>query len=205
MHSRHVLEKAAAQESAGHSADAALARAVLRARLLRRRAEFLAAAVPDVRQTLATYLVKVLTQLEPRCLGLYWPIQNEFNAPEWIVADTRFAAVRICLPFAQRNPVSMHYRTWHRALPDTTDDFGIPSCTGTPQMPDVVLVPCVGYTRGGHRLGYGAGCFDRWIADNRQVTAIGVAWSVGQIDQNDFSPAEHDQALACVVTELGVL
>ena len=36
MHSRHVLEKAAAQESAGHSADAALARAVLRARLLRR-------------------------------------------------------------------------------------------------------------------------------------------------------------------------
>ncbi|MGH8798134.1 MAG: 5-formyltetrahydrofolate cyclo-ligase, partial [Caldimonas sp.] len=70
-------------------------------------------------------------------------------------------------------------------------------------MPDVVLVPCVGYTESGWRLGYGGGYFDRWLAAHGQVCAVGVAWSVARLDEDELVPQPHDMRLALIVTERG--
>jgi 5-formyltetrahydrofolate cyclo-ligase len=72
-------------------------------------------------------------------------------------------------------------------------------------VPDVVLVPCVGYTRSGFRLGYGGGYFDRWLADHPQVTAIGVAWSLGEIADDAFAAQAYDLPLRVVLTEHGAV
>jgi len=72
-------------------------------------------------------------------------------------------------------------------------------------VPDVVLVPCLGYTASGFRLGYGGGYFDRWLAAHPQVTAVGVAWSACEIDEAELKPQPHDQRLMLVVTEQGVI
>jgi len=66
-------------------------------------------------------------------------------------------------------------------------------------------VPCVGFTQSGYRLGYGGGYFDRWLTANPHVTAVGVAWSVARVSEPDFAAQPHDQPLALVVTELGVV
>ena len=71
-------------------------------------------------------------------------------------------------------------------------------------MPDVVLVPCVGFTGAGYRLGYGGGYFDRWLAAHPHVVAVGVAWSVAELDPATFAAQPHDLPLAFVVTERGV-
>lgn len=150
-------------------------------------------------------------QLEPQCLGLYWPVRHEFNAAVSLATLAGRIGLRRALPFCTRTPAragdgddaGMHYRAWDGRAPTLVDACGIASADGPEVVPDVVLVPCLGYTASGYRLGYGAGFFDRWLARHAGVTAIGVAWSVGRLEPHEFSPQPHDQPLMAVVTEDG--
>ena len=181
-------------------------RTALRRRLLAQREQFAAgAASEEAGAALAGHLKTVLAALEPSCLGLYWPHRSEFNAAAAFAADPEFATVPKALPFAQRVPVKMHYRAWDGLTPTIVDECRIPASAGAQVVPDVVLVPCVGFTDSGHRLGYGGGYFDRWLAQHPDATAIGVAWSAGRIDDAAFAALPHDQALTLIVTERGVV
>ena len=155
--------------------------------------------------TLARHLVATLKDLEPELIGLYWAVRSEFNAVAAVAADTSLAKLRRALPFARRVPVEMEFRAWDGLEPGVRDDWGIPSATGKAVVPDVVLVPCVGYTAQGYRLGYGGGYFDRWLALHPQVTTIGIAWSKTEIAADVFEALPHDQPLTLVVTERGVV
>lgn len=174
--------------------------------MLARREEFVAGAGFEAAgAALARHLTTVLSELEPASLGLYWPHRSEFNAVSALTADSTFAKLPISLPFAQREPVQLHYRTWDRKPPTVVDECGIATANGAPVVPDVVLVPCVGFTTSGYRLGYGGGYFDRWLAQHPHVTAIGVAWAIAEIADGDFVPEPHDQPLTLIVTERGVV
>lgn len=192
--------------SSASIAAAVEARKALRQTLLAQRDEFVGGphgAAAD--GALASALSSVLIDLEPELLGVYWPIRSEFNAPAMLAADTLLATLPLALPFARKQPVEMHYRRWNGVAPTLRDECGIFSSDGAPAVPDVVLVPCLGFTREGFRLGYGGGYFDRWLAKHPDVTAIGVAWSVGELDAGAFEPQTFDQALTLIVTEHGVV
>ena len=180
-------------------------RATLRSNLRATRETFVtspAAAVANA--SLADQLSRLLLELEPDSVGLYWPLTGEFNAPAAMAAELAQAGVMLALPFAKRQPIEMHYRRWNGALPSARDECNMATADGAPLVPDVVLVPCIGYTASGHRLGYGGGYFDRWLAAHPQVTSVGVAWAVTEISHAEFAAQPHDQALSLVVTENGV-
>jgi 5-formyltetrahydrofolate cyclo-ligase len=42
------------------------------------------------------------------------------------------------------------------------------------------------------------------MAAHPHVTAVGVAWSVSRISDEDFAAQPHDQPLTLIVTEQGV-
>lgn len=181
-------------------------RTVLRSTLMAARDRFVASPGHEqARQSLQRNLTDVLRELEPSCLGLYWPIRSEFNAVAACAADTELSAIEWALPFCRRSPRQMEFRRWNGDPPSLLDECGIASSDGAVVLPDVVLVPCVGYTAQGFRLGYGAGYFDRWQAVNAHATAVGVAWSVGLLQTTEFAAESHDQALMLVVTEQGVV
>ncbi|MDE2593570.1 MAG: 5-formyltetrahydrofolate cyclo-ligase [Burkholderiales bacterium] len=146
-------------------------------------------------------VMAVLAQLEPMCLGLYWPMQGEFNPRDLALSAKQQWACHLALPFARRTPVDMHFRAWDGQTPDTQDECRIPSSSGKPVEPDVVLVPCLGFTQAGFRLGYGGGYFDRYLAAHPGVTAVGVAWQQGLLADGILTPEAHDQALVAVLTE----
>ena len=189
------------------SIEAALeARKALRQTLLARRNEFVGGPqAAAANGALAKCLSSILIDLEPELLGVYWPIRSEFNAPALLAADTLLATFPLALPFAHKQPVDMHYRRWNGEAPTLRDECGIFTSSGAPAVPDVVLVPCLGFTRGGFRLGYGGGYFDRWLAKHPDVTAVGVAWSVGELDAAAFEPQAFDQTLTLIVTEQGAV
>lgn len=193
--------------SSSASIEAALeARKALRQTLLARRDEFVGGPQGSAANgALAKGLSSILIDLEPELLGVYWPIRSEFNAPALLAADTLLATCPLALPFACKQPVQMHYRRWNGAAPTLRDECGIFTSEGAPAVPDVVLVPCLGFTRGGFRLGYGGGYFDRWLAQHPDVTAVGVAWSVGELADTAFEPQVFDQTLTLIVTENGVV
>lgn len=183
-----------------------LTRPALRAQLLAARERFVASAeVSAAVEAIARELRQVIDRLEPECLGLYWAMRSEFNAAALWIDDKGDTTFPLALPFAQRAARQMHYRRWDGQAPHLTDECGIATSDGDPVVPDVVLVPCVGFTASGYRLGYGGGYFDRWLAAHPHVTAVGVAWSVSQIDESQFTPEPHDQPLTLIVTERGVV
>lgn len=153
---------------------------------------------------LETRLRTVLTQLEPMCLGIYWPMQGEFNPRDLALTLAQETGVQLALPFARKQPIEMHYRLWQGQPPDVVDDCRIPSTQGKPVVPDVVLVPCLAFTAHGYRLGYGGGYFDRFMAQHPGVTAVGVAWQQSQLRDEQWRPQVHDQPLLAVVTESGI-
>jgi 5,10-methenyltetrahydrofolate synthetase len=181
------------------------ARRSLRARLLAEREAFVASAGLDAASALLSdHLRAALVPLEPACLGLYWPLRSEFNAASELAADAAFDKVMRALPYARRSPRSMEFRRWDGAVPTVADECGIASSDGAAVVPDVVVVPCVGFTAAGHRLGYGGGYYDRWLAAHPHAVAIGLAWSFAEIDLATFAARPHDVPLALIVTERGV-
>lgn len=179
---------------------------MLRQRLLAERATY--AAGPELatgQRALAQHLVTLLTTLEPECLGLYWPVRGEFNAIEPIVGAPIGNTMRLALPYVRKLPPRMEYRGWDGVAPTQRDEVNIPCASGAVVTPDVVLVPCLGYTDALYRLGYGGGYFDRWLALHQHVTTVGVAWAAGRLGTHEFEPEAHDLALTLIVTESGVV
>ena len=187
------------------SLDPALAaRRALRERLLAERDRFLASpAAAPAAAARAAALREVVAELEPECLGLYCAVRSEFNAAAALAADPRFKELPLALPYARRTPKSMEFRRWDGARPTLADECGIGSTEGAMVVPDVLLVPCVGFTDQGQRLGYGGGYYDRWLAAHPDATAVGVAWAFSRIDPAAYAAQAHDIPLMLVVTEEG--
>ena len=73
--------------------------------------------------------------------------------------------------------------------------------------PDLVIVPGLGFTPAGDRLGYGRGFYDKTLARirtrNPSVVAVGFGFRVQLIDA---LPVEaHDERLDAIVTEDGLV
>ncbi len=187
-----------------------MSRVALRSNLKARREAFVTSAVTSTAAaaadlSLAEHLRRLLIELEPETLGLYWPLRCEFNAPAALSQHSADAGVVMALPYARKKPVAMHYCRWDGAAPTARDECNMATAEGAMLVPDVVLVPCVGFTKSGHRLGYGGGYFDRWLAAHPQVTSIGVAWAATEISDAEFDAQPHDQALTLMVTENGIV
>ena len=139
---------------------------------------------------------------EGSIVGLYHATPNE--APtrgygKWLLENGR----RIALPWFADRGGEMHFRIW--SDPWTDEDLE-PGPHGTLQpaayaeeiRPSAVFVPLVGFTAKGARLGQGGGHYDRWLADNPQVTPIGLAWDCQFVDILPEEP--HDRRMRAVVT-----
>ena len=74
-------------------------------------------------------------------------------------------------------------------------------------MPDLVLVPVLGFTMFGDRLGYGKGYYDRtlalWQSQGYLPYTLGLAWDEGLIEDCTYQAAPHDVPLNAILTPSG--
>lgn len=82
--------------------------------------------------------------------------------------------------------------------------YDIPVPDGTEiVVPEVAIVPMVGFDERGYRLGYGGGYFDRTLAAIKpRPLAIGVSYEVLRLAT--IHPQPHDLPMDFVVTEAGI-
>ncbi|MEI7743446.1 MAG: 5-formyltetrahydrofolate cyclo-ligase, partial [Chloroflexota bacterium] len=90
-------------------------------------------------------------------IGAYWPIRGEFDPLPALGAWLRGApGRRVGLPVIDPATQCLGFRAWYPGCPMQDDAFGIPTPAGSEVVvPDLLLVPCVGFAPGGYRLGYG--------------------------------------------------
>ena len=185
-------------------------KSALRATLLESREQQGSEASRDDRnEALGARLAEVISRYPAaQCIALYWPLAGEFDArkvlAQWLSASaSRIAALPVVN--APREPLVFH--AWQPDASVKKGRYGIP----VPEeerivMPDVLLIPCVGFDTTRYRLGYGGGYYDRtlafWPDHAHAPVTIGVAYESGKCDA---LPREaHDIPLDVVVTEAAI-
>ncbi len=81
--------------------------------------------------------------------------------------------------------------------------FGTLRPTGAAGTPDFLLVPLLAFDRRGHRLGYGAGYYDRTLAGLCGAFALGCGYAAQEVAEVPAGP--NDVRLHAIATEHGVI
>ncbi len=145
----------------------------------------------------------------PSAVAAFWPMPDEPDLRP-LLRQWHDAGLRVLLPVIKTAGAPLEFHRWQPDAPMLPGAYGIPApAPGQPELPDLVLVPTLGYTRQADRLGYGGGYYDRTLAALRAQghahTSIGIAWTEGRIDDPDYRAAPHDVRLDAVLTPAGWL
>jgi 5-formyltetrahydrofolate cyclo-ligase len=137
----------------------------------------------------------------------YSPIRSEIDPTSLMQALAAQGAL-LALPAIAARGQSLRFRAWFAGDKLLRGPLGIlePSPAAAEIIPDIVLVPLAAFDRTGHRIGYGAGHYDRTLAQLRKlkaVTAIGIAFAVQEVEA--VPALQHDVALDYVLTETQLL
>ncbi|MGO9004491.1 MAG: 5-formyltetrahydrofolate cyclo-ligase [Beijerinckiaceae bacterium] len=178
-------------------------KALLRAQVLARRGVVADAAAGAFAQRIAEIGGALATEKSARIAVAYWPIKGEAS-PVPLLEKLAMLNVVTALPVMIGRDHALVFRRWRPGEPLVEVKFGIkePAADAPEVQPDLVFVPLVAFDRRGHRLGYGAGFYDRTLAGLRTIgrtTTVGIAYAVQELPEN---PAEdHDQRLDYVLTD----
>jgi 5-formyltetrahydrofolate cyclo-ligase len=136
----------------------------------------------------------------------FWPIRSEVDVRPLMLALAD-SGVRICLP-AILDRTTIVFREMVADAPLVDMGFGTlgPPDSAAVLDPSVMLVPLAAFDVRGHRIGYGAGHYDRAIArlnaSGRTPRLIGIAFDCQEVERVPDEP--HDVILPEILTESGL-
>lgn len=133
----------------------------------------------------------------------YSPIRSEFD-PVPLMTMLAASGANLALPAISGRDRPLIFRAWQSGDPLLRGQLGTlePPSDAAERMPDIVLVPLAAFDRAGHRIGYGAGHYDRTLEHlrrSKRVIAVGLAFATQQIPA--VPALAHDVRLDLVLTE----
>jgi 5-formyltetrahydrofolate cyclo-ligase len=138
----------------------------------------------------------------PATLGVYWPIHGELNFSP--IAEAVLAnGGKVGLPVVVQKAAPVEFWNWRHGERLVRGQWDIP----VPKerdvlLPEVLIVPLVGFDGARYRLGYGGGYYDRTLAAaTPRPRTIGVAVNSARLAT--IYPQAHDIPMDVVVTESG--
>ncbi|HLT98130.1 MAG TPA: 5-formyltetrahydrofolate cyclo-ligase [Burkholderiaceae bacterium] len=167
-----------------------------------------------IRGRLYTWLATNVTRLReehrptPRNIAAFWSMPEEPQLlpllRQWVEED----GYQVSLPVVAAPNAPLEFHIWNPDGPMREGAYGIQEpVSGPAAAPDIVLVPTLGYTRAGDRLGYGGGYYDRTLAALKEsghpFVAIGIAWATGDLSGMAYEPQPHDYRLDGILTDKG--
>jgi 5-formyltetrahydrofolate cyclo-ligase len=161
---------------------------------------------PSVRASFPARLAEqglaLARRVSAKVVSAFLPIRDEPDTLPLLAALSAHG-IRTALPVTPaRGPLV--FRRWRPGDATRPGPMGLrePLADAEAVDPELLFVPLACFDRRGHRIGFGAGHYDRSLAALRavqRVTAVGVAFSACQIDEIPDEP--HDQRLDFVLTE----
>lgn len=142
-------------------------------------------------------------------IALYYPVGSEADTTSLFVAAARDRK-QLFLPRILYRGGRLLFRRWDARVDLRQRRHGIPQPRGSARVStralDLVLVPLLGFDPRGHRVGSGAGYYDRSFAFRLlrpgHPRLLGFAFACQQV--KTFRPGHWDVPLDGVLTELGL-
>ena len=129
----------------------------------------------------------------------FWPIGKEIDIRPLLHA-LHERGNPIVLPVTPKRGNPLSFRRWRPGDVLEPERFGTFRPIGDPGEPSFLLVPLLAFDRRGHRLGYGAGFYDRTLAALPAGRyALGVAYAAQEVPEVPAGPT--DVTLNAVATE----
>jgi len=178
-------------------------KAVLRRDALARRGTIEVVARAALSRRLAGEGLRLARLWRPHIVSAFHPLRDEPDTLPLLtaVAGDGFATA---LPVVVGRGSPLSFRLWRPGEPTRAGAMSIrePLEEAPVVDPDLLFVPLACFDRRGHRVGYGAGYYDRTLNNLRAmkpVHAVGVAYGICEVEAVPYEP--HDQSLDAVVTE----
>lgn len=136
----------------------------------------------------------------------FWPMRSEVDVRPLMMA-LRERGARLCLP-AILDKTTIVFRAFLNEESLVDMGFGTrgPDENAEVLDPALLLVPLAAFDRRGHRIGYGAGYYDRAIARLKErghrPRLIGIAFDCQEVPEVPDEP--HDVIIPEILTESGL-
>lgn len=135
-------------------------------------------------------------------ISAYWPINGEMDVRP-LLAMLHELGHQCALPAINGRDTPLSFTRWTPDVEMKKSSFGTMEAISEKVLPEFVIVPMLGFDMRGHRLGYGAGHFDRtfaaWNDIGHPYMRIGAAYEVQKLAE---VPAEaHDVPMELIVTD----
>ena len=141
-----------------------------------------------------------------RVVSGFWPMRSEVDVRPLMFA-LREKGARLCLP-AILDKTTIVFRELVRGAPMVEMGFGTlgPHEEAEVLDPTLMLVPLAAFDARGHRIGYGAGYYDRAIArladKGIEPRLIGIAFDCQEVEM--VPDENHDVIIPEILTESGL-
>ena len=157
---------------------------------------------PSCGEALARHVLAEAPPPSGAVVAGFWPLAGEIDIRPLLFAllDRR---QRLVLPETPPRGQPLVFHEWRAGETLRPGRFGTMHAAGAALVPDFLLVPMLAFDRRGHRLGYGAGYYDRTLACLPGITTLGCAFAVQEMEAVPVGP--HDARLDAVATERGVI
>lgn len=141
---------------------------------------------------------------DQQAIGFYWPFKGEYD-PRPLMRSLHAQGVRLSLPAVIERARPLVFREWWPGIRMMPGVWNIPvPAEGEAVLPDVLVVPLVGFDGRGYRLGYGGGYYDRTLAAMpERPLAIGVGFEA--LGMETIHPQPHDIPMNLIVTEQRII
>jgi len=158
----------------------------------------------DARSAAASERVIALDAfVSARVVAVYVALRTELD-PSAVVVAARAASKIVCAPRVDADENRLRLHRWDEADVLATGPLGLREpLAGAPEIDasevDLVLVPALAIDERGHRLGYGAGYYDRLLPSLARATRVGIAFDFQLVPE--LPDTAGDERLDIVVTD----
>lgn len=183
----------------------------LRKIYLKKRIELSDSRYAQLCEELCDHFFKAVKLSGIHVLHTFLPIRKTKEVNTWLIIDrlkSEFPDIRIAVPrinnhtsqlehYYLEGPDQLENNTWE--IPEPVKGVPVPT-----DKIDAVLVPLLAFDRQGHRLGYGRGFYDRFLASCR-ADCLKIGLSFFEVEEKIEGISEKDIALDLIITPQTVL
>ncbi|PSR56048.1 5-formyltetrahydrofolate cyclo-ligase [Adhaeribacter arboris] len=171
----------------------------LRRKMLQKRQEYTPEEVTIRSQEICRQFFSFFSINNFKIIHSFLPIASKNEVNTWFIIErlrADFPRITLAVPVTDTQTLSHYLLSSETKL--LLNQWGIPEPNGaepvTPQDLDLVLVPLLAFDEKGHRVGYGKGYYDRFLAECRPDTVtVGLSLEeepvllISDVDEKDIS------------------
>ena len=182
-------------------------KSVLRKEILQKRNSLSVRQISLKSKSIQEKLIGSIEFIQSKSIGVYLPVGSEVQTNEIIRSAIESKKI-VLLPRLVLNDLHYFVVDKHDFDHDLFDvnKFGIREPKKTNRKLDhidLLIVPGIVFDYHGYRIGYGYGYYDKFMAKEKFLKSIGLAYDF-QVTKNPIPKFEYDKKIDILITESGI-